>query len=103
MTETVSIVVIALLVINLLGLLMVGWRIGSQSADVRGLTADNRTLADRLTHLEARVNTMPTHRDLIELREDLSEVVENVAGIDGKADAMTLMLKSIQDHLLERN
>ncbi|ULU26607.1 DUF2730 family protein [Dyella terrae] len=117
MSDTVSTVVIGLLVINLLGLLAVGWRISTQSADVRGLTddigtqsadvraltTDNRLLADRLTHLEARVNTMPTHRDLTDLRDDISEVVESVAAISGQTQTMTQMLKSIQDHLLENN
>lgn len=96
MSESISIVVITLLVINLLGLLAVGWRISGQSND-------NRALADRLTHLEARVNTMPTHRDLTDLRDDISEVVENVAAISGQTQTMTQMLKSIQDHLLENN
>lgn len=103
MSETISAVVIALLVINLLGLLVVGWRISSQSDDVRGITNDSRALADRITHLEAQVKTMPTHRDLTDLRDDISGVVENVAAISGQTQTMTQMLKSIQDHLLENN
>lgn len=96
MNETVAAVIIALLLINLIGLLMVGARITSQSAD-------SRQMERRLTVLEARVDNLPTHRDLTELRAGISEVVETVATISGQTAAMTQMLRTIQEHLLEND
>jgi len=94
MNQTVIIVIIALLLINLIGLLMVGVRITSQ-------TADSRQTERRITMLEARVENLPTHRDLTELRSGISEVVETVAMISGQTQTMTQMLRTIQEHLLE--
>jgi hypothetical protein len=94
--EAIAAVIIALLVINLVGLLAVGLRIGSQGSE-------NRALESRLTKLEARVENLPTHRDLADLRDDLSDLVRNVAEISGQAETQTRMLRSIQEHLLENN
>lgn len=94
MTESIAAVIIVLLVVNLIGLAIVGLRISSQSAE-------SRQVERRLTMLEARVDNLPTHRDLTELRGDVSEVVETVAAINGQMTAMTQMLRTIQEHLLE--
>ena len=94
MNPIVIAVIIGLLVVNLIGLLVVGIR-------VSGLSGDDRKLDSRLTHLEARVNNLPTHRDLGELRSGISEVVESVAGLRGQTATMTEMLRTIQEHLLE--
>jgi hypothetical protein len=96
MNETIAAVIIALLVIILLSLLWLGTRVSGQGTE-------NRVLADRLTKLEARVENMPTHRDLTDLRTDISEVVESVATIGGQTEAMTQMLRTIQKHLLEND
>lgn len=96
MNETVAAVIIALLVIDLIGLLVVGIRISGQSADSRQMWA-------RLITLEGRVDNLPTHRDLTELRSGISEVVEAVASISGQTQAMTQMLRTIQEHLLEND
>lgn len=103
MNESVAAVIIALLLVNLIGLAVLGWRITSQSTDIRMHNTDNRLLEGRLTKLEARVENLPTHRDLAELRCDLSEVVKTVAAINGQAQAMTQMLRTIQEHLLEND
>lgn len=96
MNETIAAVIIALLVVNLIGLLVVGIRVSGQSNDARGLE-------NRLTKLEARVDNLPTHRDLTDLRGAITEVVETVAQISGQTQAMTQMLRSIQEHLLEND
>jgi hypothetical protein len=96
MNEAIAAVIIALLLINLVGLLMVGGRITSQSAD-------SRQMERRLTVLEARVDNLPTHRDLTDLRKGISEVVETAAAISGQTIAMTQMLRTIQEHLLEND
>lgn len=96
MNETVAAVIIALLVIDLIGLLLVGLRISGQ-------TADSRQMWGRLIKLESRVDNLPTHRDLTELRSGISEVVETVASISGQTVAMTQMLRTIQEHLLEND
>lgn len=96
MNETVEAVIIALLVVNLIGLLVVGARVTGQSSDARQLDS-------RLTKLEARVDNLPTHRDLSDLRGTIAEVSETVAQISGQAQAMTQMLRSIQEHLLEND
>lgn len=96
MSETITAVIIALLLINLVGLLAIGLRVNGQSSD-------SRDLEGRLNRLEARVEVLPTHRDLTDLRSDISDVVETVASINGQAQAMTQMLRTIQEHLLEND
>ena len=96
MNETIAVVIIALLVVNLIGLLVVGIRVSGQSTDARQFES-------RLTKLEARVENLPTHRDLNELRTGISDVQESVAAISGQTQAMTQMLRTIQEHLLEND
>lgn len=96
MNETVAAVIIALLVINLIGLLVIGGRVSRQSNDAGDLDK-------RLTRLEARVDNLPTHRDLADLRSGITEVVESVAAISGQTQSMTQMLRTIQEHLLEND
>lgn len=96
MNDVVTAVIIALLLANLVGLLWLGQRVSGQSTE-------NRALADRITHLEARVNTMPSHRDLADLREDISEVNEAAAAINGQMQTMTQLMRTIQEHLLEND
>jgi hypothetical protein len=106
MTDVLAIAIIVLLVINLIGLLMVGTRVSNQSADARNLekrlATDGRDLERRLTTLEARVENLPTHRDLLAMGKDVTEVMETIAGISGQTDAMTQMLRTIQQYLLDR-
>lgn len=78
-------VIIALLVINLVALLFVG------------------TLWNRLTKLEARVDNLPTHRDLVDLRGDLQDVRDTVSTISGQMTTTVQMLRTIQEHLLEND
>ena len=94
MNPMIAAIIIALLVINLLGLLVVGWRVSGQSNDARSLET-------RLTKLEARVDNLPTHRDLLDLRNGMGDVVQSMAEIAGRTEAMTTMLQTIQEHLLE--
>lgn len=94
MNSTVDAVVIALLVINLIGLLVIGVKVSGQSRE-------NQDLEKRMTRLEARVDNLPTHRDLTVLGRDISEVVTTCAEIDGRTEAMAQTLRTIQDHLLE--
>lgn len=100
MTETifatVASVIIVLLLINLVGLLVIGARVGRQAND-------SHQLEQRLTKLEARVDNLPTHRDFTELRGDLSEVVETTAGLSGQMTTVAQMLRTIQEHLLEND
>lgn len=103
----VAAVIIVLLLINLVGLLVIGARVSGQATDARNLEQrlkdDNRHLEQRLTKLEARVDNLPTHRDFTELRGDLSEVVETTAGLSGQMTTMAQMLRTIQEHLLEND
>ena len=94
MNPMIAAIIIALLVINLLGLLVVGWRVSGQSNDARSLET-------RLTKLEARVDNLPTHRDLLDLRNGMGDVVQSMAEIAGRTEAMTTMLQTIQEQLLE--
>lgn len=95
MNDQVAIVIIALLLLNLIGLVMVGVRISAQNKD-------SREQDSRLTRLEARVDNLPTHRDMTALSRSINETAETVATISGQTQAMTQMLRSIQEHLLEK-
>lgn len=103
----VAAVIIVLLLINLVGLLVIGGRVTGQANDARNLEQrlkdDNRQLEQRLTKLEARVDNLPTHRDFTDLRRELSEVVENTAALSGQMTAMSQVLRTIQEHLLEND
>lgn len=94
MNEAIATMIIVLLLANLLGLIWLGSRVSGQSNE-------NRAHADRLARLETRVDNMPTHRDLTELRGGIGEMAEAIATISGQTQAMTQMLRTIQEHLLE--
>ena len=98
-------VVIGLLVIVLIGLVFLNQRMGSLTHETRQmdsqLSKENRAMESRIVKLEARVDNLPTHRDLTELRSGIGEVVESVATLQGTSDTMMQMLHTIQKHLLE--
>lgn len=96
MSDTTEVLLMALLSLNLLGLVVVAVRLSF-------LDSDDRKLDRRLTQLEARVDNLPTHRDLGELRSDIAGVVESVAAIAGQTQTMTQMLRTIQEYLLEND
>lgn len=96
MSEHVEAIIIALLVINLAGLIVVALRVTHH-------TDGTRQLEGRLSKLEGRVDVLPTHRDLADLRGNLTKVAETVASINGQTQAMTQMLRTIQEHLLEND
>lgn len=95
MNDPAATITIVLLVINLIGLLMVGNRIKSQSDESRGFDR-------RIGKLEAQLETLPTHKDLRELRKEFESIAEDVASIDGRTETMTQLLRTIQQHLLDR-
>lgn len=94
MNEAIGTVIIALLIINLVGLVVIGSRVSGQ-------THDSRDLNQRLTFLEARVNNAPTHADLKEISRGLNATAEAVASLGGKTETMTQMLRTVQEHLLD--
>lgn len=98
-------IVIVLLLIILAGLLFLNQRVEGLARETRQmdsqLSHENRSMESRVAVLEARVNNLPTHRDLTELRSGIGEVVESVATIQGQGDTMMQMLQTIQKHLLE--
>lgn len=94
--DVMNVVIVALLVINLVGLLFVGIRIGGQSKETQQLNT-------RLTQLEAQVRFMPTHQDLASLRVDINKMAEATATLAGKTGTMAEMLETIQRHLLEKD
>lgn len=96
MSDATAAVIIALLLINLVGLLIVGLRVSGQSRD-------SLVFERRLSKLEAEVKALPTYHDLNELRADIGEVVRSVASIDGQMETVATMLRTVQTHLLERD
>lgn len=105
MSTLLAAIIIGLLIVNLVGLVLVGVRVGAQANQQRDLEArlstQQRDLETRLIKLEVRVDNLPTHGDLLKLRTGISEVVENMATIAGQVQAQTQMLQTIQKHLLE--
>lgn len=105
MSTILAAIIIGLLIINLVGLVLVGVRVGAQANQQRDLetrlSTQQRDLETRLVKLEMRVDNLPTHRDLLELRTGISDVVQNMAAIAGQVEAQTQMLQTIQRHLLE--
>lgn len=95
MNETIAAVIIALLVTNLIGLLVIGNRVSRQSNDASDLDK-------RLTRLEARVENLPTHRDLAAMNSGINETAEAVAMLNGQMTTVAQMLRSIQDHLIDK-
>ncbi|WP_424682931.1 DUF2730 family protein [Frateuria sp. YIM B11624] len=95
MNETIAFVILALLLVNLLGLVVVGLR-GNGHHDMRHFER-------RLMELEARVNNLPTHSHLDDLRTGLNGVKEKAAEISGQMTAIAGLLRTIQEHLLEND
>ena len=96
MNDGTTFIVIGLLVLNLLAVVVIGVRVSL-------LGGDDRKLDSRLTHLEARVENLPTHRDLTALRNDIAEVVGSVEALNGQTANMTEMLRTIHKFLLEKD
>lgn len=96
-----TLLIIGLLLAVLLGVAIVGRSLGRQSAEYSSQGTAHRALDGRLTRLEVRVDNLPTHRDLLELRATMGEMSESIAQISGQTAAITQMLRSIQQHLLE--
>jgi hypothetical protein len=95
MSDVASTIIIVLLVINLIGLIVVGTRITGQSADSRGMER-------RLNLLEAQVQTLPTHTDLRAVGREVNQVLESVASMHGQVAAMAQTLNTVQEYLLDR-
>jgi hypothetical protein len=55
----------------------------------------------RLALLELMSTTMPTHRDLNDIRESLGLVAQTVTGVRERLIVNTEMTRSIKKHLLE--
>lgn len=105
MTDLALSIVIVLLLIILVALILIFQRVEnlareSRQADTQ-ISQENRALESRVVKLEARVDNLPTHRDLTELRSGIGAVVESVATIEGQSETMMKMLQTIQKHLLE--
>lgn len=96
MTEVNANIIIVLLVINLIGLLVIGLRVSGQQGDARKLD-------QRLTALELRVEHLPKHSDLTALGSAINKMAETVATINGQTQTMTHMLRTVQEHLLEHD
>lgn len=95
-SDVMFMLIIVLLVINLVGLLIIGLIVGAQSRETQQLKA-------RMTELEAKVRYMPTHQDLTSLRTDMNKMAEATATLAGKTGTMAEMLETIQRHLLEKD
>lgn len=96
MTDVTTIIIIALLVINLVGLLAIGARVSSQQREARNQDK-------RLTKIESRVDHQPSHSDLREMSRAMNAMAETVATIKGQTLTMMQMLRTVQEHLLEND
>lgn len=88
-------IIIGLLIVDLAGLLAIGLKLGHEARETHRLDR-------RITVLEARVQSMPTHHDLLGLRTEMTSMAESVAELSGQAKTMAQMLRTIQDYLLEK-
>ena len=105
MIELALVIVIVLLLVILVSLLLLNQRMENLARESKQmdsqLSHENRLMESRVAKLEARVDNLPTHRDLTELRSGIGAVVESVATIEGQSETMMQMLQTIQKHLLE--
>lgn len=105
MIELALAIVIVLLLVILVSLLLLNQRMENLARESKQmdsqLSQENRLMESRVAKLEARVDNLPTHRDLTELRSGIGAVVESVATIEGQSETMMKMLQTIQKHLLE--
>jgi RNase H-fold protein (predicted Holliday junction resolvase) len=58
--------------------------------------------SDRLTKLESRVSTMPTHEDLKQLSGDIKKQSEKLDQLLGESKARSETMRMIHEYLLER-
>jgi hypothetical protein len=57
---------------------------------------------ERLSGLEATVKGLPTHKDLIDLQESISEIRADVSSIRTQGDLTAERVSAIHQHLLEQ-
>lgn len=96
MSDTLIVIIVTLLLVNSVGVLVLGYR-SNQDAGT------DRQLERRLSGLEVRVENMPTHRDLAELRAAINSMATDVATLTGQNETQSQMLRTIQTHLMEQD
>lgn len=88
--------ILAALGINFVGLIVVGVRV-----ELRGARNDGHER--RLAVLEEANRTAPSHADLNAIRDRIAGVAGQVTGMSQVMISQTDLLRSIQNHLLERD
>jgi hypothetical protein len=94
MSNEMIALLLGLNVLNIVGLVMLGLRVGDRRRE-------ESNLEQRIVRLEVRVDALPTHHDLTALHRELGKTAETVATISGQTQTITTMLRTIQQHLLE--
>lgn len=87
--------IFGLLAVNFIGMVIVGIRV-----EVRGVR--NEVYDRRIAVLEENTRTAPSHNDLNAIRDRIAGVSGQVAGMSQVMNVQTDLLRSIQNHLLER-
>ncbi|KAF1009074.1 MAG: hypothetical protein GAK28_00707 [Luteibacter sp.] len=99
MNEPLAIAALTLLVVILFAVVVVGLRVNRRPE----VHVDTHDVERRLTRLEARVDNLPTHGDLRRVHESISELAENTAELTGQTATVTQLLRTIQEHLLDKD
>jgi hypothetical protein len=76
-------------------------KIGGLSSELRVSASRDHDFHTRLSVLETRMQHVPTHGDLVNIRTEMRELNETVAAISERSENTQSMVQSIQRYLLE--
>lgn len=96
MPDFVVIVLLLVSVINVIGMVAMWIHL-----DRHGV--DGRALANRVSKLETSVSYLPTHRELVEIRNLLAELSNELAAMRERTELSAMVLRTIQQHLSENS
>lgn len=75
------------------------WEVMHERLD--GFGNRHAELDKRLAVIETEVDSMPTQRDLVQIRDRLAHIDKNVAGLDERTGSTLASVRRIEQYLLE--
>lgn len=96
MPDFVIIVLLLVSVINVLGMVAMWIHLDRHGTD-------GRALATRVSKIETTISYLPTHRELAEIRNLLSELSNEIGAMRERTEMSSMMLRTIQKYLSENS
>lgn len=101
--STLMLVLILLGVCNLIGLGLLWLHMDRRADETRRQGERIGGIDGRVGRLEERINYLPTHRELAEIRTAIGAVCAEMSALRERSQVTCEMVRTIQDHLLQED